>query len=84
MTISSVKLQETLDNLWTITDVAKYFGKCEMTIRLWRENKELPAITIKGDQRPALRFIPNEVREWARKNKIKIDNEPASKKKARR
>ena len=68
------QLQKTLDQLMTAGQVRQSFQKpiSAMTLHLWRRNKGLPTIVIPGDSRPAIRFLPAQVAEWARGEGIKI------------
>ena len=67
----SKKLQSELDKLWTCQDLRRRLrvkdrAPSMMTIHLWRKHKGLPSIVIKGDSRPSVRFVPEEVRSWAK------------------
>ena len=62
----SEKLQKQLNKTWTAQDVAEFFNVCAMTVHNWRASG-CPAIDIEGTNRPAVRFIPQEVEAWHRK-----------------
>lgn len=64
-------LQRQLDRLWTSIDVEKFFNVSPMTVHLWRKKDGLPAVVIKGDKRPSIRFVPKDVQAWARRTKRK-------------
>lgn len=64
------RLQQQLTDLWTVEEVARKFGVTTMTIHNWRNDKGLPSIVIPGTDRPAVRFVPDDVRKWAREQKI--------------
>ncbi len=70
--LSGAELQRFLDKCWTINDMVEVFRVTSMTIFNWRKMRSLPTVEIQGDGRPALRFMPNEVTAWARKNGIKM------------
>ena len=61
--MQSDKLQSVLNGLWTMNDVANYYGVVLMTVHLWR-GKGLPAIEIPGTGRNAIRFVPKDVKAW--------------------
>lgn len=64
------QLQRQLDELWTMTDVCKVLGRTSMTIHNWRRDRKLPAVEVQGHKRPAIRFVPADVLEWARQHGI--------------
>lgn len=70
--MKSKTLQAKLDGLWSVGKLRRLFDVTGMTIHLWhtRQENPLPAIVIKGDGRDAIRFVPDEVRAWARKNGV--------------
>lgn len=49
------------EKLWTVADVADYFGVSERTVRNWQRTLRLPLLCIGG----TIRFRPNEVLDWA-------------------
>ena len=59
-------LRQQLRTLWTTEEVAARFEVTTMTIHNWREKDGLPALTLPGAGRPAIRYIPDEVRQWAK------------------
>jgi hypothetical protein len=61
-----------LEELWTVQELARRAHRTAYTIHLWRANKGLPAVVIPGDQRATIRFVPNDVRKWARSEGIQI------------
>jgi hypothetical protein len=67
--MGSAQLQNQLSDLWTAQDVCAYYGVTAMTVHLWR-GRGLPAVVIPGHMRPAVRFLPSEVRAWAMHNGI--------------
>ncbi len=75
--MSGAELQRFLDKCWTINDMIAAFRVTGMTIHNWRTQRGLPAIVISGDRRPALRFMPSEVAEWARQNDVPMHNRAA-------
>lgn len=66
------ELQTRLDDLWTMVDVCKVLRKTPMTIHNWRREKNLPAIEVPGNRRPAIRFSPDDVIRWAKLNNIEV------------
>lgn len=70
--MKSSKIQKQVDNLLTVKDLQLLFRVSVQTIHVWRNQKQLPCIIIEGDQRPAVRFVESDVREWARKQQIKM------------
>ena len=61
-------LIEQIDSLLTVGEMAKAFGVSGQSIRLWVAERNLPCIKLKGDERNVLRFIPTEVKAWAKEN----------------
>lgn len=72
--MNSTELQRLLERCWTIHDLSEMFQVSGMTIHNWRAYRGLPALVIPGDSRPALRFVPSEVRKWAKENGVKVHN----------
>jgi hypothetical protein len=70
--MKSVALQKKLDDLWSTQDLMVRFRVTAMTIHLWRENRALPALVIPGAKRPTVRFVPTEVENWAKSNKVQM------------
>src|SRR5262245_13975406 len=64
------RLQQELDSLWTMRDVCAALGRTAMTIHNWRRQKGLPSLNVPGDYRPAVRYVPEDVRRWAIANDI--------------
>lgn len=62
------RLQDELDNAFTLKQVCEVFGVCPMTIHHWRRDKDLPVLVIRGDGRDAIRVLPEDLREWAKKH----------------
>ena len=56
-------LQKRVIRLQTARQLAKVHHVSEMAIHLWRE-KGLPCVVIPGTVRPAVRFVPEDVRAW--------------------
>jgi hypothetical protein len=74
----SAELTKVLDECWTTQELTRKFRVTAMTINTWRRQKDLPCIPIRGDVRPSLRFVPDEVRAWAKAHNIEIhDDAPA-------
>jgi len=71
----SATLQRKTQELWTTRDLAVLFNRTPMTIYLWRRDRGLPAVVIKGAARPAVRFIPADVRAWASRNGYRMRKE---------
>lgn len=65
----SSALQRQLEGLWTTQDLIRRFRKSAMTIHQWRQSRALPALVLEGDGRPAIRYVPDEIRAWALVNK---------------
>lgn len=72
MSIATRQLQNQLRALWTTADVCRVFKVTSMTVITWRQNRGLPALEVPGTKRPAIRFIPNEVLAWAKRNDVPI------------
>jgi len=70
--MTSKELQATINRCWTISDLEKRFRVTGMTIHNWRNNRGLPAVVIKSETRPAIRFVPDDVRAWATTNSVKM------------
>ena len=70
--IKSRQLQAQLASLWSSQEVARLFGVTPMTIWLWRENRGLPKVELKGTARPAIRFVPEDVLAWAKARQIRM------------
>ena len=64
--LSSKELQALLDKLWTTQDLMRAFKRTAMCIYQWRIREDLPAVVVTGAGRNAVRFIPAEVRAWAK------------------
>jgi hypothetical protein len=56
-------MQKRVDALWTVKQLASHFGVTVMTVHNWRK-KGLPTIVLHGDERPALRFVKDDVQLW--------------------
>lgn len=72
--LSSNQLQETLNRLWTVQDLISRFRVTHQTIHNWRKESGLPAIDVPGTNRNTLRFIPEDVRAWAKRKQKKLYN----------
>jgi len=68
------QLIKQINQLWTVQDLKRMFNKSHMTIHNWRRVDGLPHIEIKGDIRPTIRFIPSEVRAWAKRRGHKLND----------
>lgn len=66
------KIEATVNRLWTATDVQRALGRSHQTIKAWRKDYALPTVCIRGDAKPALRFVPEDVRKWAKKYKLPV------------
>lgn len=55
--------RKNMSKLLDTEELADFFGVNKDTIRRWKEQEGMPFIKIKG----ALRFDPEEIKEWARK-----------------
>jgi hypothetical protein len=64
--MKSKAIQKQVDGLWTVGDLRHRFRVTGMTVHLWRTNRGLPAVVIGGGLRPTIRFVPAEVRTWAK------------------
>jgi hypothetical protein len=67
------ELLKLISKLWTVQELKRRMNKSNMTIHNWRRERGLPYIEIKGDVRSTIRFVPNEVRAWARKHGQKLN-----------
>lgn len=65
----TIKLQKLLNNLWTAVDVCNEYGVTAMAVHLWRK-RGLPALAIPGNDRPAIRFVPEDVKAWCKREDI--------------
>jgi hypothetical protein len=52
--------------------LCRVFNRSDLTVQLWRQNKGLPHVVIKGDKRDAIRYYLPEVTEWAARNNVRI------------
>lgn len=64
------ELQKSVSKCWTVQHLEKLFGCTSMTIHNWRRDRGLPAVVIPGDGRPALRFVPIDVIDWAKREQV--------------
>lgn len=54
------------DRLWTTEEAAEWLGISPLTLRDWRTvNRGPRAVRLGGGRKPALRYRPADVREWA-------------------
>jgi len=60
------RLQKELNACWTVQVMSSIFEVSTTTIHDWRRDLNLPAVVIPGESRPALRFVPSEVKVWAK------------------
>lgn len=69
--VETEQLQKQINklNLWTVQELCERRGVTPMTVYVWREKHGLPYITIKGTDRPVVRFVPKDVRSWERNRK---------------
>jgi hypothetical protein len=70
MNIATRQLQHQLRSLWTTNDVCRVLKRTSMTVHTWRQTRGLPAIEVPGSKRPAIRFVPDDVLAWAKKNQV--------------
>lgn len=72
--MSTTALQKKLNSLWTVQQLCQKTkpSVTPMTIHLWRANRGLPAVVIAGDKRPAIRFVPADIRRWAKRNQVEL------------
>ena len=66
------KLESEISRLWTVSDMERKFRVTYQTLKNWRRDKDLPTVCIRGEAKPALRFVPVDVRAWARQHGITI------------
>ena len=66
------KLEAALAELLTIKKLCKMFRVSEMTVYTWKRYRGLPFISVPSDARPAIRFLPQEVAAWAKREGIAI------------
>lgn len=64
-----------LANYITTAQAGRLFHRTDMTIYLWRKNKEMPYIIIPSDQTPAIRFDLEALLVWADAWHIKYKEE---------
>lgn len=72
MTITTRQLQNQLRALWTTADVCRVLKRTSMTVHTWRQTRGLPALEVPGSKRPAIRFVPDDVLAWAKKNDVPV------------
>lgn len=60
---STTGLQKAINRTWSTQQLCRRHGVTPMTIHAWRA-RGLPAIEVKGDRRPAIRFVPKEANLW--------------------
>lgn len=53
-------------------DLTRLFSRSPLTILLWRKNKNLPYIRIKGEKRDTIRYDRAKVEEWAKQQGLRI------------
>lgn len=63
------RLQKQINGLWTAQEICERWGVTAMTVHLWR-NRGLPALSIPGYARDAVRFVPEDVKNWTKRNDI--------------
>ena len=66
------ELQKKLKDLWTMQDLERKFKRSPMTVYSWARRGDLPVVVIPGTARPTLRFVPEDVKKWAKKNGVKL------------
>lgn len=62
---------EAMKNLLTTQHLCVAFGVTAMTIHNWRKKRGLPCEIIAGFSRPAIRYKPDRVERWAKKQNLK-------------
>lgn len=67
--MQSSALQKQLEGLWTTQDLIRRFRVTAMTIHQWRQTRNLPALVLEGAGRPAIRYVPDDIRNWAKASK---------------
>lgn len=74
--MTSKRLNRILARTWTTKSVAARFQVTTMTIHNWREDRGLPALIIPPDDggRPAVRYLPQEIRAWSRRERQPMAN----------
>ena len=70
--MQSPALQKKLEGLWTTQDLVRRFRVTAMTIHQWRQARDLPALVLEGEGRPAIRYVPEDVRAWAEAKKVPL------------
>lgn len=53
--------------LLTTADLCRLFKRAPLTIRHWREKKDLPYVRIPGHARDTIRFVRKDVLAWAKR-----------------
>jgi hypothetical protein len=66
--MKSAALQKELDDLWSSQDLVTLFKVSAMTLHTWRKSHGLPHVDIRGMTRSSIRFVPDEVRQWAKEH----------------
>lgn len=60
---TSKALEIAINATWSAQRVCRKYDITIMTLHAWRK-RGMPCIAIKGDKRPALRFVPKEIAPW--------------------
>jgi hypothetical protein len=72
--MSRAEFQKGLDKLITAAEVRRALGISTMTLHIWRRRRGLPTVVIPGEGRNTIRFLPDEVADWAKQNGEKFRN----------
>lgn len=73
---TAAKINKMLEGLWTVHDMRREFGVCEMTLYNWRHTLALPVVVLPNRSKPAVRFVPEEIERWARQRGIEMRKKP--------
>jgi hypothetical protein len=60
------RLQREINELLNVHEVAEMFDRTTMTISLWRRQQNMPTLTMQQGGRTIHRFVPRDVKLWAK------------------
>jgi len=65
--MKTAALQKQLDRLITVKQAMYMFDVSQPTIQSWRD-KGMPTVIVKSKERPAIRFVVDDIKAWAKEN----------------
>ena len=74
--VSGRVIQDALLRAWSSQETARRLGVTTMTLFNWRlrDDDPIPSLHIPGEKRNSVRFLPDEVRSWARRNRRPLNS----------